>query len=628
MTPTQSTLEPVEFNSGPVIASMPVEPDAPTACQQVGDFVEVLFEPSDIIEVRQLPSGRSTWHAASELSTPAVVAGLIRDNTADQHIYIGANPRRTDGGRKAEDVPLARCLFADFDGVTLDEVRRRIEGLPEPTVIIGSGHGIHAYWRLTEPIHDMVAWTQWQKDLIALVDSDPTIHDPPRIMRLPGFTNHKTPAALAELVEAHPERRYDLADLHGCFPHQDVTETAVEATPPQTTVTPATDLEGIQRATAWLLKRPGAVEGQNGDNHTFATCSSLVRDFALSEDVAWSLLQPWNRTCSPPWDEADLRAKLTNATKYAKHQEGQKLHERKHIAQPTDSAPEEAGPPWYTWSDISKRPEYREGLNPISTGFPSVDNILSGGWRPRCTYIIAGRTGGAKSTLACNIVRYVALDDNPVLLVKLEEPLEEVAWRIHSAASRLDLRAFLNGQQHTVQADVDDGYGLLQDLPIRISDERRIDRIERIVRQHAEAGGKLVVIDQISMVDVPGAKNIYEQITYASNRFRVLAKETRLPIVVVCQINRPAAKNEKALSCHDLRDSGAIENDAAAVILINRVCEPDAPRYHTDPLSLEILIDKNRYGKRTDPENPLLLQWWPSFCRIQDARGPSRGCVA
>ena len=105
------------------------------------------------------------------------------------NVYCSANPRNRLGGTKSEDVALARSIFADLEHVSLEQAVERIEKsrLPKPTMTVNSGHGIHLYWRLVEPITDLAAWKTLQKRLIQLLGSDPAIHDPPRIMRLPGF---------------------------------------------------------------------------------------------------------------------------------------------------------------------------------------------------------------------------------------------------------------------------------------------------------------------------------------------------------------------------------------------------------------------------------------------------------
>lgn len=173
--------------------------------KQIKIFASLLYEPSDVVEIRLLPVGESIWVTADQLHSKT--ASLIRQNAQGQNVYIGANPRRTKGGRAAKDVKLARCLFADFDNnADYESVMERLAQteFPDPTLALNSGHGIHMYWRLIEPMMDLSIWTQFQKRLIHLMGSDPKPHDAPRIMRLPGFINHKEPAAMAELLEVNP----------------------------------------------------------------------------------------------------------------------------------------------------------------------------------------------------------------------------------------------------------------------------------------------------------------------------------------------------------------------------------------------------------------------------------------
>jgi hypothetical protein len=136
-------------------------------------------------------------------TTPIEFGGLLdvldAANRDGFNIYIGPNPRKEKGISGDANVARANCLFADFDGIDGDcaamlaEVNRRITAakLPEPTMRIFSGHGLHCYWRLVEPIDDLTAWTLYQKGLIRVLNSDKAIHNPERIMRLPGFTNWK-----------------------------------------------------------------------------------------------------------------------------------------------------------------------------------------------------------------------------------------------------------------------------------------------------------------------------------------------------------------------------------------------------------------------------------------------------
>ena len=181
---------------------MPIDPS----------FVACVFDPDDLIEIRLIPRGEQQYVKAGEVV--GLDDSLQSANAAGEHVYVGANPRKRRGG-KASDVALARCLFVDLDDTDDDSALGRIfdAGLPTPSCTVSSGHGLHAYWRLAEPMHDLETWTTAQKFLIRVLRSDPVIHDPPRVMRLPTFTNHKQPVALCALIDADPERRHSVEAL-------------------------------------------------------------------------------------------------------------------------------------------------------------------------------------------------------------------------------------------------------------------------------------------------------------------------------------------------------------------------------------------------------------------------------
>jgi hypothetical protein len=182
-------------------------------------FCQCVFEQDDIVELRLLPLGRQLWHTAADV--PGLFGQLSAANNAGENIYAGVNPRREHGGSKSEDVLLARCLCSDWDNQSVDEVQRIIDTarLPPPTLLLHSGHGVHAYWRLVDPIADLAEWKILQKRFIATVYSDPSIHDPPRIMRLPGFWNVKAdPAVPCYIIAADPSRRYPLVAFDELLP--------------------------------------------------------------------------------------------------------------------------------------------------------------------------------------------------------------------------------------------------------------------------------------------------------------------------------------------------------------------------------------------------------------------------
>jgi hypothetical protein len=168
--------------------------------RQLETLAAALFEPDDIVELRCI-RGRDIhqrWTPAGRLSSLAGALGGL--NRQGYNIYFGPNPRREPGRSGDANVHLARCLFCDFDGVSAGDGCGRFEfvyndiflaGLPEPTLGIASGHGIHIYWRLLEPLDDLVVWRAVQAGLARRLGADSAIKNPERLMRLPGFVNTK-----------------------------------------------------------------------------------------------------------------------------------------------------------------------------------------------------------------------------------------------------------------------------------------------------------------------------------------------------------------------------------------------------------------------------------------------------
>jgi len=305
--------------------------------QQLAEFVACVFEPADIVEVRRVPSKRSTWTAAGELADQA--DSLTADNGRGENIYCGPNPRTASGGRSAADVALARCLFVDFDGdgMTADAATARIDaaGLPAATLLIESGHGVHAYWRLAEPIQDLAAWTQAQRRLIAAVQSDKSIHDAPRIMRLPGFLNVKSePHVVCQVVQADPSRVYPLDTLMAVLPE-------VEAPKPKAgDLLPvvSSELSTVARAAAYIDRIERSTVGDR-NAIAFRVAAVLQNDFALPASDAAALLAKWNQGNIPPLDDKELADVLSHAAKYASGAPGGKLAERQESLLPNWEKP-------------------------------------------------------------------------------------------------------------------------------------------------------------------------------------------------------------------------------------------------------------------------------------------------
>ncbi len=306
-------------------------------------FAHCVYDPHDIVEVRTLPDKRSRWCEASQLL--GLAEQLATVNRGGAHVYAGVNPRSCCGnGTRADEcaggqcgkchrcVPLARCVFVDIDKIDLNGARYRLKesDLPAPTMIVHSGGGVHFYWRLNQPLTDLDLWSRIQRRIIGQLDSDPAIHDPPRIMRLPGFVNHKyDDRPRAYIVEAIPERTYPLAEFEpaGAVTAGSSTSRIGSpecAMPPTSGTTDRGAL--IEQAQTYASAVPaGLREGQGRNQTAYRVAAALTRDFTLTESEAAPILADWNARNLEPLSDSELQGCLSNGDRYARGVPGSKL---------------------------------------------------------------------------------------------------------------------------------------------------------------------------------------------------------------------------------------------------------------------------------------------------------------
>lgn len=240
----------------------------------------------------------------------------------------------------------------------------------------------------------------------------------------------------------------------------------------------------------------------------------------------------------------------------------------------------------------------------LKTGFEKFDNILSGFCAPDFTIIAAG-PGEGKSTFALNISKHVAMNEADVLFFSLEMSEKQLIWKLLS--DELDLPV-----NHVRRGIFDPGHAMKTQLTkarLHIYDRGgiTIDDLCGIVKMELKTKEiKIVFIDYLQLVRVGnfGRKlsNRNDEVTVISNKLKQLAMETSLPIVALSQLNRD--KTRKRYGKHDLRDSGALEQDADNIIFIFRPFEHDMTEYalgneliNCDETTAIINIDKCRLGQ-------------------------------
>lgn len=237
----------------------------------------------------------------------------------------------------------------------------------------------------------------------------------------------------------------------------------------------------------------------------------------------------------------------------------------------------------------------------LRTGYQDLDEQLGGGMLAGGMYILAGRPGMGKTTLALNIVDRLAASRYPVLFVSLEMDTDQLeAKRLARVTgipgSRL-LMSPLTEEEHT---QVMEAAEMIRALPVQINrrETATVTQIETMARQ--VPGLRLIVVDYLGKV-VPEdrRRSRYEYTTEISGDIKAMARRFRVPVLVLAQLNRaPTDRRDPTPQLSDLRDSGAIEQDADGVILLHRedyyTREDASSRGAT--ADLQVIVSKNRHG--------------------------------
>jgi replicative DNA helicase len=214
----------------------------------------------------------------------------------------------------------------------------------------------------------------------------------------------------------------------------------------------------------------------------------------------------------------------------------------------------------------------------VGSGFTDLDK-LTGGFRPGQLIVLAARPAMGKSSFALNIAAHAAVDLNKkVAIFTMEMSQEEILMRMFSSASEVPMDTMLKG------------YGLNEDKIIRISQAAEVFANKHIYiddqgtntpleikakarRLAAQLGGlDLIIIDYLQLMTSPKSKdNRQQEISEISRALKVLAKDMNIPVIALSQLNRLLeARDNKRPVLSDLRESGAIEQDADLVMFIYR----------------------------------------------------------
>lgn len=276
---------------------------------------------------------------------------------------------------------------------------------------------------------------------------------------------------------------------------------------------------------------------------------------------------------------------------------------------------------------LQKAAANKGGLTGIPTGYTKLDDYTAG-WQRSDLVIIAGRPAMGKTSFALSLAKNIAVDyGRPIAFFSLEMNNVQLVNRLISNVCEIEGKKILNGQLDDDEWNrLDKNVGRLQAAPIYIDDTPGMSIFElrtkarRLVR---EKGVELIMIDYLQLMNANGARfgSRQEEVSTISRSLKGLAKELDIPVLALSQLNRTVEGREgpdgKRPQLSDLRESGAIEQDADMVLFVHR---PEYYRIFTDEKGndlhgkAQIIIAKHRKGGTGD----VLLNFRGEFTRFEN----------
>ena len=278
---------------------------------------------------------------------------------------------------------------------------------------------------------------------------------------------------------------------------------------------------------------------------------------------------------------------------------------------------------------IQRAAARQNGLSGLSSGFPRIDK-LTNGWQNSDLIIIAARPAMGKTAFVLSMAKRIAVDmKEPVAMFSLEMSNVQLVTRLIVNVSELPGEKIKSGQLAPYEwGQLDNRIKQLEHAPFYVDDTPSLSVFElrtkarRLVREH---GVKLILIDYLQLMNASGMSfgSRQEEVSNISRSLKGLAKELNIPIIALSQLNRSVEKRDqqgddgKRPQLSDLRESGAIEQDADMVCFIHR---PEYYKIYTDSKGqdlrgmAEFIIAKHRNGA----VDTVLLRFRNELARFQD----------
>jgi replicative DNA helicase len=266
-------------------------------------------------------------------------------------------------------------------------------------------------------------------------------------------------------------------------------------------------------------------------------------------------------------------------------------------------------------------------LNGLATGFPDLDRMTDG-LHGSEMIVIAARPSMGKTSIAMNIVEHVVLEQKlPAAVFSLEMSAEALVLRMLCSIARVNSRSIREGfMSETDFPKLTNAAGRLANAPLFVDDSAALSILQlraRARRMHQQHGIKLFVVDYLQLLRSTARRaqeNRQQEISDISSGIKALAKELKVPVLVLSQLNRELERDKsRKPRLSDLRESGAIEQDADVVGLLykpNAGEDEDAPfGEEADGAPVNLLIAKQRNG----PTGDINLTFLKPYTRFESA---------
>lgn len=263
--------------------------------------------------------------------------------------------------------------------------------------------------------------------------------------------------------------------------------------------------------------------------------------------------------------------------------------------------------------------EGADTMGGLRTHYSDLDRMLNG-LAPGGLYVIAGRPSMGKTSFALNILDHVSVRDGvPALLFTLEVSKQQIAENMLCSNARVDAHRLLRGELSDKEfAKVPEAAGRLSQAPIYIDDSPGLSVMRlraKARRMKSRHDIRLIIVDYLQLLSLgAAAENRQVEISRMSGALKQTARELGVPIIMLSQLNRSVEqRQDKHPMMGDLRESGSIEQDADAILLLYR-----EEYYYPEKLDArgkaEVILAKNRNG----PTGKFDLFFFPNYMRFEN----------